>query len=195
MSYSDFVDCFLILSFFSLWKNREHHIGRKQLPNVTFLEAYNCDGSETPRPTWADRARKQLYRPDYVPYHFVHYSAVTRGLLTIPESGKKWRKAYAESRSSERVTDEIGEATMIHAKAITQGHTMGWSNRCGVDSKRKRLGCYVGFAWPNNTKSETATYDQGTKMEYNCFVNDKVETFWIPRLNKALAERRKRSQF
>ena len=26
----------------------------------TFLEAYNCDGAGTPKPSWADRARKQV---------------------------------------------------------------------------------------------------------------------------------------
>lgn len=168
---------------------------RTQLPNVTFLEAYNCDGSESPKPEWADRARKQLYRPDYVPYHFVHYSAITRGLLTIPQGGGKWNRWYNESPSSERITDELVEAAMIHAKAITQVHTMGWRNRCSFDSKKKRLSCYVGFGWPNSTKSETDTYDPEIKMDYNCFVNKKVEYYWIPRLNKAVEARRRRTKF
>jgi hypothetical protein len=81
---------------------------------------------------------------------------------------------------------------MIHAKAITQGHTMGWTTRCSSESKKS---CYVGFSWPNSTKSETVTYDPETKMDYNCFVNKKVEYYWIPRLNKAVEARRRDSKY
>jgi len=34
--------------------------------NATFLEAYNCDSAGSPKPIWGDRARKQVYRTDYV---------------------------------------------------------------------------------------------------------------------------------
>jgi hypothetical protein len=164
-------------------------------PNGTFLEAYNCDGSEAPRPEWADRARKQLYRADYVLYHFVHYSTVTRGYLPTykDEGAAKWERYYAEEEPSERVTDEIHEATMIHTKRLDFGQTMAWRNRCRMDSKRKWLGCFIGFPWPNNTKVEeeerVARYDENG-MEYNCFVNDKVENYWISRLEEALKKRK-----
>ena len=36
----------------------------EKAPNVTFLEAYNCDSSWTPKPKYADRAKKQIYRTD-----------------------------------------------------------------------------------------------------------------------------------
>lgn len=172
---------------------RQQNAGREKLPNVTFLEAYNCDGSESPRPEWADRARKQLYRTDYVPLHFVHYSTITRGLLDIPQGGKdsNWIRFYDEVPPSERVPDELNEATMIHAKTITLGHTAGWKNRCRYDFKKKWLGCYVGLGWPNNTKSETDTYDQVTELDYNCFVNPNVENYWIPKLNEALKARKR----
>eukprot|EP00980_Cylindrotheca_fusiformis_P022629 scaffold9523_cov103-Cylindrotheca_fusiformis.AAC.6 len=190
-----------ILSFRSsrgkllLSATEEQRLGRTKLSNVTFLEAYNCDGSETPRPKWSERARKQLYRPDYVPYHFVHYAAVTKGLMAIPSGGEKWSRSFMESSTSERTTDEIHEAMMIHAKSITQGHTMSWESRCAIDGKRKRAGCYVGFPWPSNTKSRTDNYDPDTKMEYNCFKNAKVDSYWIPRLTQALEARRKKANF
>jgi hypothetical protein len=169
---------------------RQLNAGREKLANVTFLAAYNCDGSESPRPEWADRARKQLYRADYVSYHFVHYSTITQGLLDIPRGESDWIRFYEERPPSERITDELNEATMIHAKTITRGHTAGWKKRCRYDFKRKWLGCYVGLGWPNNTKSEMNAYDPITELDYNCFVNPNVENYWIPRLNKALVRKR-----
>lgn len=56
--------------------------GRAMLDNATFLDAYNCDSSSLPKPSWADRARKQIYRADYVKYHFVHYATV-RSILFV----------------------------------------------------------------------------------------------------------------
>lgn len=37
--------------------------------DATFLEAYNCDSGGSPKPSWAERARKQIYKTDYVLYH------------------------------------------------------------------------------------------------------------------------------
>lgn len=85
--------------------------GRIMLDNATFLDAYNCDSSSLPKPSWADRARKQIYRADYVKYHFVHYSTVTEGILQTynDSSTSPWYRNYRESKSSERVTDEVNE--------------------------------------------------------------------------------------
>jgi hypothetical protein len=46
--------------------------------NVTFLSLYNCDTVKAPRPREYFRNMKQIYQPDFVLSHFVHYSAVTR---------------------------------------------------------------------------------------------------------------------
>jgi hypothetical protein len=166
------------------------------LPNVTFLEAYNCDGSEAPRAEWADRARKQLYRADYVLNHFVHYSTVTKGsVTTYKEQGDTWKRYFTEM--TERVTDEIHEATMIHTKGIDSTLSANWKKRCRGDFKKKWLGCQVGFPWPNNTKvlvvegeGGGAHHDDENGMEYNCFLNNKVEDYWIPRLEQAIAKRK-----
>jgi len=45
--------------------------------NETFLRVYNCDYIKPPRPERFERAMKQIYRPAFVPSHFVHYSTVT----------------------------------------------------------------------------------------------------------------------
>ena len=87
--------------------------------NVTFLvEAYNCDSAPTPKPDRADRAKKQLYGSDYVLYHFVHYSTVTQSLKEyFQDRPKRWKRFHFEQPPSERVTDEINEAVMIHTKS------------------------------------------------------------------------------
>jgi hypothetical protein len=90
--------------------SQEEGRGRSILDNATFLDAYNCDSSSLPKPSWADRARKQIYRADYVLYHYVHYSTVTAGILkTYEESNRRWYRSYRELAPSERVTDEINE--------------------------------------------------------------------------------------
>ena len=169
--------------------------GRAKLDNVTFLEAMNCDSAPTPKPDWADRARKQLYRSDYVLNHFVHYSVVTKKLVTTYDDARAskapWHRYFQESSPSERVTNEIQEATMIHTKSLDFGQTLNWKNRCRFNFKKKFLGCFIGFPWPFNKQNEEKGHDPLTGLEYNCFVNEKVDRFWIPKLREALARPRK----
>ena len=167
---------------------------RKQMSNVTFLEAYNCDSGGTPKPLWADRARKQIYRSDYVLYHFVHYSTVTQDILTTwakaKETGAFWSRNYQDKRGNvQRVTDERNEAVMVHTKTILQDQTFRYNEKCHKDFKRKWLGCWVAYPWPNNqVKKEDKAYDANGTL-YNCFVNEKVENYWVPKLRSALEER------
>jgi hypothetical protein len=158
------------------------------LPNLTFMEAYNCDSSPVPKPEWAERARKQIYRADYVPYHYVHYSTVTRGLMRMyKDSPKSWRRAYNER--TERVTDDANEATMLHTKTTTPEQTTRWKKRCHYQFEKKWRGCYVGFAWPKGIEDKENNHNE-EGMEYNCFVNPRIENYWLPKLKEAL-ERRK----
>ena len=48
--------------------------------NETFLSVYNCDSVKPPRPRGYHTNMKQIYRPDTVLSHFVHYSPVTRSI-------------------------------------------------------------------------------------------------------------------
>lgn len=161
--------------------------------NVTYLQAFNCDGSPTPRPSWAERARKQLYRPDFVLNHFVHYSTVTQysSVLTYQqaqEAGETWRRYYDPSTVEERNVDEVDEAMMIHAKSLDVAQTQKTHVRCRYDYK-KHLGCFVGFPWPDNQLSESDTYNVSTEMAYNCFTNPRVDSYWAPRLQDAMKKR------
>jgi hypothetical protein len=169
---------------------------REKAAGATFLEAYNCDSAGSPKPEWADRARKQIYRTDYVLYHYVHYSTVTKGILTTykeaQQSHRPWSRRYVEQKPSERATDEENEAVMIHTKHLSAEMTDNYKNRCRFDYEKKWQGCWVAFPWPesNGSRIVKVTHnDDG--MEYNCWINKKVDEFWIPRLRSALKERMK----
>ena len=158
------------------------------LPNVTYMEAYNCDSSPIPKPEWAERARKQIYRADYVPYHYVHYSTVTQGLMVqYKDQRQSWRSHYNEA--TERVTDEANEAIMLHTKTTTPEQTSRWSMRCHYKFEKKWRGCYVGFPWPGGMEDPLNKHRKEDGMECNCFVNERIEKNWIPRLRTAVEKR------
>ena len=52
------------------------------------------DFEKFPKPGWAERAKKQLYRSDYVFAHYVHYATVTGGLLQTKEEAKKMNEDW-----------------------------------------------------------------------------------------------------
>ena len=53
--------------------------------NETFLSIFNCDSVKQPRPKGYFTNMKQIYRPDFVLSHFVHYSLITRGIAEYYE--------------------------------------------------------------------------------------------------------------
>eukprot|EP00547_Thalassionema_nitzschioides_P015074 CAMPEP_0194240100 /NCGR_PEP_ID=MMETSP0158-20130606/6376_1 /TAXON_ID=33649 /ORGANISM="Thalassionema nitzschioides, Strain L26-B" /LENGTH=889 /DNA_ID=CAMNT_0038974739 /DNA_START=67 /DNA_END=2736 /DNA_ORIENTATION=+ len=168
---------------------------RQMLDNYTYLEAYNCDSSSSPKPEWAERARKQIYRADYVPYHYVHYSTVTQGLMqTYGESSSSARntnynwKRYWNNDVTERVANELTEATMLHTKSTLPEQTSRWKQRCHYQFEKKWRGCSVGFAWPTGLQDENDNHRPEDGMEYNCFRNDKVDSYWLPQLKQRLDE-------
>lgn len=161
-------------------------------PNVTFLEAYNCDSSWTPKPKYADRAKKQIYRTDYVLNHFVHYATVTKPYMetyrAAQQKGKRWQRVLRENFPSERVTDEVNEAVMIHTKIVTWKNTRNTEKRCHKTARANALwrvkGCYIGYPSPNGTATFGLWGED--EMTYNCFINNKVEEFWLPKLKERL---------
>ena len=56
---------------------KEHNQCLTKSDAKTYLETYNCEYIKTPKPERFARAMKQLYRPNFVLSHFVHYSTVT----------------------------------------------------------------------------------------------------------------------
>ncbi len=155
-----------------------------------FAEAYNCDFDKSPKPEWSERAKKQLYQPEYVLTHFVHYATVTKGLMTTKEEakkmGKSWYMTFHESHSADRITDEINQAVMLHSKTTVPEYTVDWKRRCAVDFKPGHgENCRVGFPWPRNDDKSTvkATSDG---FGYNCFQNEKLNEVWLPKLRNAM---------
>jgi hypothetical protein len=164
---------------------------REQSQNTTFLEAYNCDSAGSPKPQWADRARKQIYRADYVLYHYVHYSTVTQGHLQPYNETPlaEWKHRFSENLPSERTANELTEAVMVHTKTIKRDMTSAYDKKCRFDWSRKWMGCWVAYPWPNNTARKKDAHD-ADGMEYNCFINESVDNYWVPRLRDALEKRR-----
>lgn len=167
--------------------------GIERDPSKLFLEAYNCDSASIPKPEWANRALKQVYMTDYVLHHFVHYSTATRGTVETfadsKETGVNWEQRYVDKPPIAAFSDEKNEIVMVHAKSISAENTLQYEKNCRPDSKRRQTSCLVGFPWPNGLYNKTNMgNDDG--FGYNCFVNDRVETFWLPKLKEALAQRR-----
>jgi len=67
--------------------------------NETFLSIFNCDTVKPPRPKGYFTNMKQIYRPDFVLSHFVHYSLITRGIAEYykdKEDPTKFRRKPSE---------------------------------------------------------------------------------------------------
>jgi hypothetical protein len=165
--------------------------GLRKKESVTFLEAYNCDGVGSPKPSWAERAKKEVYKSDFVLYHYVHYSTVTRDLLiTRSEGGPSWSRHFRQGKRSYRATDEINEAVMVHTKSVVFDQTKRYTvEACHTNYTKKWQGCFVGFPWPEGVSKTGAASFDSRGLVYNCFVNEKVEKHWLPKLREALRDR------
>ncbi len=174
--------------------------GRRKLATKTFLEAFNCDSAAPPKPESASRARKEIYRPESVLYHFVHYSFVTLDMTkTFSELGPELYRRKVEV--PELVVDEKQEAVLLHAKTPALDQTKFFSRRC-QSSRRMKTDCLIGFPWPhancatlssNGSCREISAPSNSDGYRYNCFPIDCIESFWKHRLAQAM-EVRQRNQ-
>ena len=147
----------------------------------TILQTYNCDRQRVK--TEQMPAEKQIYRTDYVMQHFVHFSAVTKLTMWNQEETKQAgfspHVPVAPDPQS-RFANELTEVTMLHTKALATQDTSGWQERC----KGLRRGyCRVGRAYPFDDSN--ATKDAEGWL-YNCYVNEKIDNYWVPRLEGSL---------
>jgi hypothetical protein len=161
------------------------------------LQAYNCDRNPPGKKAKSMPAEKQIYRAEYVTQHFVHYSAATvlsaKNQSEYRREGWPWgRRAFPDKR--QRFANEVKEGLMIHSKAVARQDTNQWEKVCHIDNQKmpeERRGlCRLGVPWP---KDPDIAKLNATKegWAYNCYVNEKVETYFVPRLEKALKERLK----
>ena len=154
--------------------------------NVTFLEAYDCESEPLPKPKDKWRAMKQIYRPWYVLNHFVHYSTVTKRILSNPEQASP---GFIEKAPYERRVDEVNEAFMLHAKTTTPEATKNWNIKCHVSAaaNKKNTACPVGIAFPLDADSTAASNSTTSAdgMVYNCYRHKSVQEL-VPKLEKAM---------
>jgi hypothetical protein len=155
----------------------------------TFLQTYNCERQKG-RKVVAMPAEKQIYRADYVKQHFIHYSTVTDMYLwNITQwndkfnNSRKWHTRMSVDPFS-RFGDELNEATMLHTKTIARQDTAGWPKYCRVGYNGRKY-CRVGFPWPPGAEEANITISNDG-WRYNCYINDKVENYWVPRLEEAM---------
>lgn len=187
-------------------------------PDVPFLEAYNCEREPPPKKFWMpaevrfciapnvnikfnndifishscilSNSQKQIYRPDYVLLHFIHYPTVsTQSQMSrseTNEAGLQWKQRHNEDRmGNARFINELTEATMIHTKAVTTAEIgKEWKDRC------QKLNCHFGFAFP-----EGEGLDKSKKIEknsdgnvMNCYPNPIVTDRWVPKLREELSK-------
>mmetsp|Transcript_10732 Transcript_10732/g.23779 ORF Transcript_10732/g.23779 Transcript_10732/m.23779 type:complete len:983 (+) Transcript_10732:105-3053(+) len=164
-------------------------------PHKTFMETYNCEPTIHPKPqSWAWRAKKQIYCPDFVMNHFVHYSIVTRRILDKPlETSPR----FAERAPFERRVNELTEGFLLHTKTTGPEMTSKWHEKCS----RKGIGttqtssCKVGIP-----SSEILLGEENTNVlargegdghsiafESNCYRHSIVMNEWVPKLEAALS--------
>jgi hypothetical protein len=153
--------------------------------NLTVLQVYNCDRQKGNKKE-AMPAEKQLFRSDYVLQHFVHFSTVTVLTQMTEEetikAGFQWRRRI-HTDLRHRFSDELTEASMLHAKAMATQDTTGWLRRCTGNQKHGT--CRIGVPWPPGAEEAGETKDS-TGWLYNCYVNQKIENYWVPRLEESL---------
>jgi len=163
--------------------------------NTTMLQAYNCDRQLPGQKTSTMPAEKQIYRADYVLQHFIHYSAATvlseMNREEYEKEGFRWSsRGFPDAR--QRFADEVNEGLMIHSKAVAHQDTIDWERVCHIDAQslpyKKRGLCRLGVPWPNDhdVKTRNATKDG---WAFNCYVNEKVENYYVPKLEKSMKER------
>jgi len=156
--------------------------------DVTFMQTHNCNKEKPPRYDLMP-AEKQIYKADYVLLHFVHYSTVTRISVLNKEqtqqAGYKWLNMYKDRHT--KVVDEVEWATMLHGKSIVYDQTEDHEHRC----KKQRQVCKLGFPFPEGKDLSSGTVEVEGGYLANCFINDKIENYWVPRLEAALRNRGK----
>jgi hypothetical protein len=158
--------------------------------NETFLKVYNCDYIKPPLPDRFSRAQKQIFRPDFVLSHFVHYSLVTTTIATTYKDTmdkSKYERKLADDAWHDVFLNDT-EGALVHTKAFLPHETMFRSSQCYRGSK---IPCPVGIVCPESTPFEFEDHQTNQFVDdhgkyCNCWINPHVERELLPRLDKAL---------
>ena len=97
--------------------------------NYTMLQAYNCDRQKPGEKKAKMPAEKQMYRPDYVKQHFIHYSTITElsemNRQDVEMSGRVWSSKSAFPDPLSRFGDETSEGkSQCHVLCRTRMHSL-----------------------------------------------------------------------
>mmetsp|Transcript_2619 Transcript_2619/g.4592 ORF Transcript_2619/g.4592 Transcript_2619/m.4592 type:complete len:165 (-) Transcript_2619:1445-1939(-) len=163
------------------------------------METYNCEPTTHPKPqAWAWRAKKQLYRPDFVLNHFVHYSVVTRHILDKPQETSP---RFVERAPFERRVNELTEGFLLHTKTTGPEMTSKWREKCLLkgNGTTKNSFCKVGIASPTTVLGDEANVimprgddtEPSNTFESNCYRHSRIINEWIPKLEAALQSQSK----
>ena len=159
--------------------------------NVTYLQAYDCEKTTLPKPSFGWRAKKQIYRPSFVLNHFVHYSTVTHRIIEAPDEASP---PFIQRRPYERRVDELTEAFMLHAKTTHPDSTKHWQNLCKGTGEEEKKKCPIGFAYIQEENGRVVAGSERTKDGYarNCYQHKRIQNGIVPKLEKMLSHKKKR---
>ncbi|GAX16239.1 hypothetical protein FisN_3Hh279 [Fistulifera solaris] len=162
--------------------------------NETFLRVYNCDYIKPPRPDRFARAMKQIYQPSFVLSHFVHYSTITTDIARyhkdwIYGNDRPFSRRVNDYEWGDRFLDELNEGVLVHTKSVLPYETMTRSANCR--SGKQYRGCGVGRVCPESTIFNDTIHQENLFVDEsgsfcNCWINQKVESTWVKRLEEAL---------
>jgi hypothetical protein len=158
--------------------------------NQTMLQAYNCDRQQPGQKESKMPAEKQLYRPDYVKHHFIHYSTVTTlselNKDDMEKLGRVWNSRNPFPDPLSRFGDELKEALMLHTKAVATQDTVFWEMACSAAYNGGAY-CRLGTPFPEDLAGVNITAgDDGWK--FNCYVNHKIDDYWVKLLESHLKD-------
>ena len=158
--------------------------------SMTYLETYNCEYIKSPKPDRFARAMKQLYRPDFVLSHFVHYSTVTADMAREKQHTEgQFIRDRTTNPEVERFVDEVNEGVLIHAKTTVPAETFARDKMCKMNGPSN---CLVGIPCSDDVKFNDALHTKNVFKDENgkycnCWMNRKVENYWLPKLKDALS--------
>lgn len=73
---------------------------------------------------------------------------------------------------------------MLHSKAVATQDTVFWETACAAGYEGKAF-CRLGTPFPDDMRGVNITRgDEG--WMFNCYVNHKIEDYWVPLLERDL---------
>jgi len=123
---------------------------------------------------------------------FIIFFFITKTDLATEKQHTKGRFIQQATTNSktERFVDELKEGVLIHAKTTVPAETFSREKMCKLKAPSH---CLVGIPCPDNLPFSDALHKDNVfhneKGEFcNCWMNRKVDTYWLPKLKDALIE-------